>query len=329
MSHIHSMLLVFLATLLFSVHGTSAHASSAESPSLARAQARFEQGLADYRAGRFRSAIQHFLAADRLVPSPALAFNVARSYEKLNEPARELQHYRAYLRRGPDPSNEAQVRARVREIEAWLAERGLQQLTIRSDPTGAALTINGEAQGTTPWTGELEFGKHQVALDDGSGSRVLDIELGPGEAVDVEMSLTDPQRAPERGGAQLPTKHAARKSEPRRHEAEDLSRLAPWFMAGAGAMALSGAAVFELRRRDAESDARSEEYQLAYYEHRDRMLSDRRTARVLAGVGALLVVGAGVIAVVRGGPADSARERASAALACGASACLGTWRGSF
>ena len=50
-----------------------------------RARTLFQQGLEHYQAGRLDKALQQLQQAWRLVPSPELAFNVARVYERMGE----------------------------------------------------------------------------------------------------------------------------------------------------------------------------------------------------------------------------------------------------
>ena len=61
---------------------------------------------------RYAQAIEHFLAADALVPSAALSFNVAKAYEKLGESAKALRYYRDFARRSPG-SQTSETRATV------------------------------------------------------------------------------------------------------------------------------------------------------------------------------------------------------------------------
>src|SRR5688572_4617900 len=168
-----SAFFVMLALLLGPAQGLAAPETTATLQ--ARAETHYEKGVQAYRAERYRTAIEHFLAADHIVPSPALSYNVARAYERLDEAPRALEYYRVYLRRGADPKNEPEVRARVREISTLLARRGVQQITVRSDPTGANVVIDGRARGITPWTGELELGDHSVVVAHGSVERQLDV----------------------------------------------------------------------------------------------------------------------------------------------------------
>lgn len=297
----------------------------------ATAQTRYEQAAQAYREQRFQDAIELFLAADRLVPRPALAFNVARAYEKLQEPARALQHYRDYLRRGPDASNVEAVKTRVRELEAALVQRGVQQVTVRSEPPGATLTIDGAVRGTTPWTGELPIGTHQVQAEhEDYQARSVSVTLDGDEALDLALALPAPQSS---GAAAAATRvHVGpNATTPGVSDQRDLESGGlhpwPWVAVGTGGAALVAAGVFELLRRDAESDAQSARYQTDYYADRDRMTSHQTTARVLLGVGTVLALSGGVLALLDSAEADT--ERAPVALGCDTTTCLGTWMGNF
>lgn len=321
---------LLLTLLVFVLLGTSqalgAPPSDVDASAQARAQAHYEQGKVAYREQRFKDAIGHFLAADAVVPSPALPFNVARAYEKLGESARALEYYRIYLHRGPDPKNEQQIRARVDEIEMALAKRGVQQVTVRSNPAGANVTIDGTARGTTPWTGELALGRHQVVLDYGSLARQLTVELVPEQALDVDVTLSGPDSEDRR------EQYAAvsDESEPG-SEARAMPAFVPWVVAGTGALALGAAGVYELKRRGAESDAEDERYQPAYYDNYDRMSSYQTTARVFAGVGAALLITGGVLAIVSKPTTtdDQPESPPAVAFGCDGEACAGLWSGTF
>jgi len=313
-------LFVMLALLL----GTAPVFAAPETPATlqAGAEAHYEQGVQAYRAKRYRTAIEHFLAADNMVPSPALSYNVARAYERLDEAPRALEYYRVYLRRGADPKNEAEVRARIREIETLLARRGVQQITVRSDPPGASVSIDGRARGVTPWTGELELGQHRVVVNHGSLQRQLDVALTAERALDIDLSL-GPTAAPAEATPAAPPPSTPEKT-------SVIPAYLPGAVAAAGAVALAGAGVYELLRRDAESDAKDADYQPAYHDDRDRMLTYQTTARVMASVGGVLVLTGGVLAVIRlSSNSEPEQELPSVGLACDGVGCAGTWSGRF
>ena len=67
-----------------------------------QAKQHFQAGSAHYAAGRYREAVVDFVEADRLAPSPALSFNIARAYERLADSSGALRWYRDYLRHSPN-----------------------------------------------------------------------------------------------------------------------------------------------------------------------------------------------------------------------------------
>jgi tetratricopeptide (TPR) repeat protein len=315
-------LALVLFSLVFSGPVSATRETVREAGAQEVAEAHYQRGLAAYRGGRFQEAIEEFLAAEQKVPSPRLAFNVALAYEHLNRPARALQYFRDYLRRGPDPSNAVQIEHRVAELASLLGEQGIQQVTVHSDPTGAIVTIDGVARGSTPWTGELALGSHRVSAQrEGYLDRELVIELGESRALDVELPLL-PQV-----GQQEAEPQQTVLVEPRLpgDDETDLGIL-PWALVGGGGAALVGAGVFELLRRDAQGDARDATYQLDWVEARDSAQSYQTTARVLAGVGGLLAIGGGVLLWV---DSEGRAETPPVAFGCDTETCLGTWRGSF
>jgi hypothetical protein len=299
----------------------------------------YEQGVSAYKAGRLREAIQRFLAADQLAPSPALSFNVARAYERLGESARALEFYRDYVRRGPDVPTVDSVKKRVVLLESELAKKGVQQLTVRSQPAGARVTIDGALRGTTPWTGELVPGAHRIVVaNDSHLTQELHVELPATKAIDVSVTLSPALRgtttdvAPDAPERPVPRDIAQNTTNPHTEMNEARFGAWPWVTLGAGGAALIGAAVFESLRRDAESDARSEPVQPAYHEYKDKMESNQTRARVLLGVGGALSLGGGVLLLL---DANRSRENQShvatsgASLSCGVVSCVGEFRGRF
>lgn len=129
-----------------------------------RARVLFQRGVAAYRAARYYEAVDHFLETQRIYPDTQLCFNVARAYENLGNGSAALRYYRDYLRQADRPSDGEEVRERVRKLEQQLAQRGVQQLTVLSQPEGATVLLDGKPVGITPWTGDIYAGKHRLAL---------------------------------------------------------------------------------------------------------------------------------------------------------------------
>lgn len=97
-------------------------------PSVQRARTLFGEGLAAYEAGRLDEAATKLAEAYRLVPTPDLAFNVARIYERMGESEKGVAHFRIYLRDGsPSATERADIERRIAALEA-LRQRQRDQI---------------------------------------------------------------------------------------------------------------------------------------------------------------------------------------------------------
>ena len=158
----------------------------------AKEQARvlFQQGVAAYRDGKFYEAVAIFLQTQRVYPDTQLCFNIARAYENLGNASAALRYYRDYLRQADRPSDGEEVKERVRKLSQQIAQRGVQQLTVLSQPDSATVLLDGKPVGITPWTSETYPGKHRLALTlDGHAGQDQVIEVDAYEARDVQLVL--------------------------------------------------------------------------------------------------------------------------------------------
>jgi tetratricopeptide (TPR) repeat protein len=260
----------------------------------AEGKARYERGAEAYANGRFKDAIDLFLQADALAPSAPLSFNIARAYEKIGDDASALQWYRDYRRRAPDAKNAEQVDARIRSLEAALAEKGVQQLTVISAPPGATVVIDGQPRGVTPYTGQLTPGSHRVQLAlRGYLDAEQAVELSADRARDLVVELSPDHRKDAAGSAGSKAPAAA----PSDRQARRFGAW-PWVTLGAGGLALGGALGFELARRSAESSARNDPTQVGRRSKLDDMEGHQNMARILAGVGGALALTGGVLLLI-------------------------------
>jgi tetratricopeptide (TPR) repeat protein len=295
----------------------------------AEGKARYERGADAYAKGRYTDAIDLFLQADALAPSAALSFNIARAYEKIGDGPNALRWYRDFRRRAPDAKNGPEVDKRVAELEAELAKKGVQQLTILTSPAGATVIVDDQPVGVTPFTGQFPPGRHRVAISlKGYADTAQDVEVTADHARDLSVPLVPDTRRPAapvvegEGAAPLAAQNAgspASSTTPAQSDRAQGPRFGiwPWIGLGAGAVALGGAGAFELARRSAEKDAEDDHTQVGYKENYDRMTSRQTTSRVLAAVGGALVVTGGVLLVLdlTSRPAKK-DERASFGVGC-------------
>ncbi|RYZ08663.1 MAG: PEGA domain-containing protein [Myxococcales bacterium] len=156
-----------------------------------RARVLFQEGVAAYREGKFYDAVAIFLQTQRVYPDTQLCFNIARAYENLGNASAALRYYRDYLRQADRPSDGEEVRERVRKLEQQVAARGVQQLTVLSQPEAATVVLDGKPVGIAPWTGETYPGKHRLALTlAGYSPQEQIVEVDAHAAHDVALALT-------------------------------------------------------------------------------------------------------------------------------------------
>jgi tetratricopeptide (TPR) repeat protein len=253
-----------------------------------------------YEAGRFREAADLFHEADRLEPSALLSFNIAKAYEQMGDEPKALAAYREYLRRLPQAENRLATSRRIAELQLALQERGVQQLTVLSQPEGATLLIDDVAKGVTPWTGELVPGTHRVSLRlRGHSDASRDVDLPARTAIDVQLELSPeaaepaPQPAPSDVVPVIEERSMPTGSVPQAVD-EARPRWWTWALVGGSGALRSGAVGAELSRRAAEDGAREAGDQFAYKDQYDSMRGRQTLARVLLGVGAAAGVASGV-----------------------------------
>jgi len=289
------------------------------------ARSKYQEGANAYSAGRFKDAVDFFLAADRLAPSAPLSFNIARAYERLGDDSGALRWYREYLRRNHAANNAEAVHALVTNLAHVLQKKGVQQVTVLSSPPGATVAVDDQPLGVTPWTGELSPGKHHLLITErGYQDGASDFELAPAEPLDLTVRLEQQTAAApvsDKPAAPVIVTVAAKD-----HPAGKKLGIVPWVTLGAGAAALGGALTFELLRRSAQSDAKADPTQLGYRDHLATEQSRQSTARVFLGVGAALAVAGGVMLLLDTGPSG---HGTSAGVFCLPGACGATARGQF
>jgi len=81
---------------------------------LEKAKVLFLQGQDAYQKGELKQALDSFLAAETLVPSAELAYNIGHLYERLGEPEKAAVFLRLYLSRSRrPPADGEQVQERI------------------------------------------------------------------------------------------------------------------------------------------------------------------------------------------------------------------------
>ena len=90
-------------------------------------------------------------------------------------------------------------------IETSLAVRGVQQLSVLTNPPRALLVVDGMAVGITPWTGETWPGEHRVTVTlDGHKALTTLVTVDPLRAQDFSFDLSRPYPVPKGLARRLP-----------------------------------------------------------------------------------------------------------------------------
>ncbi|MBK7583215.1 MAG: PEGA domain-containing protein [Myxococcales bacterium] len=316
-----------LALLLLSLWHGPANADTTA------AKKAFEAGAQAYREGRYPDAVRHFLEAYEEDRQPALIYNAAQAYEKAGDVPNALRSYRRFLRLSPDADDRPTVELRVKNLEGRLRQQGVQQVSVFSTPSAAEVELDGKPAGKTPWSAEIAPGRHVIVLrQPGLPDLTKEFLLSAEQSLELDISLGKGSATPARSARGQPG------SEPRGTSAEASADtgspaqvgLITWAALGVGVVGLGTGLGFELARASAERDARDASTQLEHRERYDTMKSRQTTARVLTAVGAVGVTAGGVLLYF-----DLTRNRKRAAhrtrvlLACGATDCAVSARGSF
>ncbi len=111
----------------------------AQPPNVRRARSLFVEGQQAYDAGDFTQAAEKMRAAWELFHTPALAFNVARVYERMSEYDPAIRFFRMYLHHGqPSDEERADVEARITALQEAKQRQRDQVYTV--PPSGDELT---------------------------------------------------------------------------------------------------------------------------------------------------------------------------------------------
>jgi tetratricopeptide (TPR) repeat protein len=135
-----ALVLAFAVFLL-----ASPAAAQVDAGVVGRAQELFTQGVAAYDAGRLDEAARLLGEADRLLPSPELAFNIARVYERMGEAPQAIRYFQRYLHDGhPTDAERTDITARMAALTALQTRQHDQIMTAppsTDDMTAEARTF--------------------------------------------------------------------------------------------------------------------------------------------------------------------------------------------
>ena len=127
------------------------------------ADLQFELGTISYRRGDYRTALEHFLASNSLVPNANVIYNIARAYERLG------QYPEAYRAFDSALASETNANARItiqQELDRIRPHVAL--LEIITDPPGATIYLNRKdlgPRGSSPRVLAVTPGTYRVIVE--------------------------------------------------------------------------------------------------------------------------------------------------------------------
>ncbi|MEZ4402425.1 MAG: TonB-dependent receptor [Kofleriaceae bacterium] len=127
------------------------------------ADLQFQLGAEAYAAADFRTALEHFLASNRLVANRNVMFNIARAYEQLGRFPDAYRYYVDALRGEADPAIKREVEAAIARVSPRVGV-----VEIASTPPGATVYLNRKdlgSVGTTPARLGLAPGAYTVIVE--------------------------------------------------------------------------------------------------------------------------------------------------------------------
>jgi tetratricopeptide (TPR) repeat protein len=213
-----------------------------------RAKALFEQGAQAFTQRRNVEAVYFFRQAAALVPSAEFSYNIGLAYEDMGDIGHALSAYREFVRDQPRSERRREVEQRMLVLEQRLAGVGLQQLSVRSEPSGGTVLVDDTPMGITPWSGELPPGSHRIQVRAlGYRSTEADVQLAPDRASDLNLVMSPVYF---NGSGYAPDPAAPYGSAP-----QTFGNTLGWALVGTGAAALIGGIVFEISRSSSQSSA--------------------------------------------------------------------------
>lgn len=150
----------------------------------------FRRGADAYQRGEHTSALEHFLLSNRLVPNRNVIFNIARTYEKLEQWADAHRYYVEALRGETAAQTITAITSAIQRISPNVAV-----IEVETEPPGATIYFERKdlgARGRTPVPLAVAEGKYRVIVElAGYGPAVVEgVEAKLGGSTRVTVSLT-------------------------------------------------------------------------------------------------------------------------------------------
>jgi tetratricopeptide (TPR) repeat protein len=114
------LLTALLAPGLASAQTGTATVATTTSTSAEIARLHAEAGRNFYRAGKYVEALEEFKKADRIEPSSAITYNIARCHERLSQWEEAINAYEKYVKEATDPRDKAEALDKIELLKQKL-----------------------------------------------------------------------------------------------------------------------------------------------------------------------------------------------------------------
>lgn len=263
-----------------------------------------------FEAERYREAVEALELAYAILPEPNIHYRIGEAYELLGELEPAITAYQRYLDEAPDVRDRSLIERRIEDLERRLgalraeldatpAEAADAVFLLDTNPSGAAVLIDGESSGRpTPVRVTVEPGRHVVELRlPNHQSLRREVEIAAGETISLVYQLEQTATPETSGRGPMPWVVT--------------SIGAAGLLAGGGLLVASTAAAKRVDRWDAEREAAYAsgsdvpERPVGYNEAKRNRVVFRNAALISGGVGALALIGGITWLAVGGEPRDA------------------------
>jgi tetratricopeptide (TPR) repeat protein len=176
---------------------------------LTEAQARFKEGLDFADAGDHEAARLKFQQAWAVFKSPAVLYNLARSEQLTGHDIEAFEHFREFLKAGPDPKVTEAHRKKAQDNVSELGKR-LGQIDL-DVPPNTRVTVDGrEAHDAAREPIPVQPGRHVVEAVLEGRIKSITVECGPGMTtkakIEFETTVAGTTEPPSGGEPQSPSR---------------------------------------------------------------------------------------------------------------------------
>ena len=149
-----------------SVAKSSGEFHDSDEEGLKIAQREYQAGLEDFKAERYRDALRRFNRVYRIKSHPNLVYNMARSFEQLNEYESAAIYYQRYLSLKPQSDDREQVSLTIETMKRLAAQKTSKATPKPVDRSGQrTLLWSGVATGGAMMIGGIFLGARALSLD--------------------------------------------------------------------------------------------------------------------------------------------------------------------